>query len=35
MVIYKKSYTMLHLEAECPSKQSTLTADTILTEPGL
>ena len=25
---------MLHLDAECPSKQNILNADTILTEPG-
>ena len=30
----KKSYVMLHLEAEWPSKQNILIADTILAEPG-
>jgi len=34
MVIYKKSYVMLHLEAEWTSKQNILIADTILAEPG-
>jgi len=34
MVIYKKNYVMLHLEAEWPSKQNILTADTISAEPG-
>jgi len=34
MVIYKKSYVMLHLEAEWRSKQNTLNANTILAEPG-
>jgi len=33
MVIYKKSYVMLHLEAEWPSKQNILIADTVLAEP--
>jgi len=32
-VIYKKSYVMLHLEAEWTSK-TILIADTILAEPG-
>jgi len=34
MVIYKKSYVMLHLETEWTSKQNILIADTILEEPG-
>jgi len=34
MVIYKKSYAMLRLEAEWTSKQHILIADTILAEPG-
>jgi len=35
MVIYKKVFdVMLHLEAEWPSKQNILIADTILAEPG-
>jgi len=34
MMIYKKSYVMLHLKAEWPSKQNILIADTILAEPG-
>jgi len=33
MVIYKKSYVMLHLEAAWTSKQNILIADTILAEP--
>ena len=35
-VIYKKNVfdVMLHLEAEWPSKQIILIADTILAEPG-
>ena len=33
-VIYKKSYVMLHLEAEWTSKQNILIADTILAERG-
>jgi len=35
MVNYKKVFeVMLHLEAEWPSKEITLIADTILTESG-
>jgi len=34
MVIYEKSYVMLHLEAEWISKQNILIADTVLAEPG-
>jgi len=34
MVICKKTYVMLHLEAEWPSKQNILIAETILAEPG-
>jgi len=34
MVIYKKSFSMLHLKAEWTSKQNILIADTILAEPG-
>jgi len=34
MVIYKKSYVMLNIEAEWTSKQNILIADTILAEPG-
>ena len=36
MLIYKKKVfdVMLHLEAEWPSKQNILIADTILAEPG-
>jgi len=36
MVICKKNVfdIMLHLEAEWPSKQNILVADTILAEPG-
>jgi len=34
MVIHKKNYVMLHLEAEWTSKQNILIADTILAEPG-
>ena len=34
MVIYKKSYVILHLEGEWPWKQNILIADTILAEPG-
>jgi len=35
MVIYKKVFNVvLHLEAEWPSKQNILIADTILAEPG-
>jgi len=33
MLIYKKSYVMLHLEAEWPSKQNLLIADTVLAKP--
>jgi len=32
MVICKKTYVMLHLEAEWPSKQNILIAETILAE---
>jgi len=35
MVIYKKSHVMLHLEAQWPSEQNILIANTILAEPGL
>jgi len=34
MVIYEKSYVVLHLEAEWTSKQNIINADTILAEPG-
>jgi len=37
MVIYKKKTVfdvMLHLQTECPSKENTLNADTILAESG-
>jgi len=34
MVIHKRSYVMLHLEAEWPSKQNILIVETILAEPG-
>jgi len=34
MVIYKKSYVMLHLETEWISKQNILIADAVLAEPG-
>jgi len=34
MVFYKKSYVMLHLQPEWPSKKNILVADTILAEPG-
>ena len=34
MVICEKTYVMLHLEAEWPSKQNILIPDTILAEPG-
>jgi len=35
MVIYKNVFdVMLHLEAEWPSKQNILTADTILAKSG-
>jgi len=34
MVIYKKSFAVLHLEAEWTSKQNILIAGTILAEPG-
>jgi len=33
MVIYKKSYVMLHLETERPSKRNILIADPLLAEP--
>jgi len=32
MVVYKKNYGMLHLEAEWTSKQNILIVDTILAE---
>jgi len=32
--LFKKSYVMLHLEAEKTSKQNILIAGTILAEPG-
>jgi len=34
MAFYKKSYVLLHLEAEWPSKHNILIADTLLAEPG-
>jgi len=34
MVVYKKSYVMLHLEAEWTSKENILIADIILAVPG-
>jgi len=34
IVICKKRYVMLHLEAEWPSKQNILIAETILAEQG-
>jgi len=33
-MILKKICVMLHLEAQWPSKQNILNADTILAEPG-
>jgi len=34
MVIRKKSYVMLHLEAAWPSKENILSVEIILAEPG-
>jgi len=34
MMICEKSYVMLHLEAEWPSKQNIIIAETILAESG-